>query len=172
MQYESTRGGLKSIKSAEAIKRGLAPDGGLFVPEDRIEMTLDDINEMINMSYQDRAVCILRKYLTDYSDQEIADCVYSAYTTQKFGDSSIAPVYRLNENVHILELWHGPTCAFKDMALQILPHFLVKAVKKTSSSASNTASKLKLKKPAPQTKAGNKPVEKKTVKTDKKPGKK
>ncbi len=131
MQYESTRGGLKSIKSAEAIKRGLAPDGGLFVPEDRVEMTLDDINKMIDMSYQDRAVHILKKYLTDYSDQEIADCVYNAYTTQKFGDSSIAPVYRLNENVHILELWHGPTCAFKDMALQILPHFLVKAVRKT-----------------------------------------
>lgn len=131
MHYESTRGGLKSIESAEAIKRGLAPDGGLFVPEDRVEMTIDDINEMINMSYQDRAVYILKKFLTDYSDQEIADCVYNAYTTQKFGDTNIAPVYRLNENVHILELWHGPTCAFKDMALQILPHFLVKAVRKT-----------------------------------------
>lgn len=131
MHYGSTRGGLKSLKSAEAIKMGLAPDGGLFVPEVRVKMTLDDINELIDMSYQDRAVHILKKYLTDYSDQEIADCVYNAYTTQKFGDSKIAPVYRLNENVHILELWHGPTCAFKDMALQILPHFLVKAVRKT-----------------------------------------
>lgn len=131
MRYESTRGGLKSIESAEAIKRGLAPDGGLFVPEVRVDMTLDDINKLVNMSYQDRAVYVLKKFLTDYSDQELADCVYSAYTTEKFGDEAIAPVHRLNENVHILELWHGPTCAFKDMALQILPHFLVKAVRKT-----------------------------------------
>ncbi|WP_010248140.1 threonine synthase [Acetivibrio cellulolyticus] len=131
MHYESTRGGLKSLESAEAIKRGLAPDGGLFVPDARVEMTLDDINKLVEMSYQDRAVYILKKYLTDYSDQEITDCVYNAYTTEKFGDDRIAPVYRLNENVHVLELWHGPTCAFKDMALQILPHFLVKAVRKT-----------------------------------------
>jgi len=131
MLYESTRGGLKSIQSAEAIKRGLAPDGGLFVPENRVKFTLDDINEMVNMSYQDRAVYILKNYLTDFSDQELADCVNNAYTAQKFGNSSIAPVYKLNENVHILELWHGPTCAFKDMALQILPHFLVKSVRKT-----------------------------------------
>ncbi|OPZ94243.1 MAG: Threonine synthase [Firmicutes bacterium ADurb.Bin419] len=132
MHYESTRGGLKSLESAEAIKRGLAPDGGLFVPEDRVEISLDDINELVEMSYQERAVYILKKYLTDYTDQEIADCVYNAYTTEKFGgNSSIAPVFRLNENVHVLELWHGPTCAFKDMALQILPHFLVKAMRKT-----------------------------------------
>ena len=131
MQYESTRGGFKSVQSAEAIKRGLAPDGGLFVPEERVELTLDNINKMVNMSYQERAVYILKKYLTDFTEQEIADCVNNAYTVQKFGDSSIAPVYKLNENVHILELWHGPTCAFKDMALQILPHFLVKAVRKT-----------------------------------------
>ncbi len=132
MHYESTRGGLKSLESAEAIKRGLASDGGLFVPEDRVEISLDDINKMVEMTYQERAVFILKKYLTDYTDQEIADCVYNAYTTEKFGgNSSIAPIYRLNENVHVLELWHGPTCAFKDMALQILPHFLVKAVRKT-----------------------------------------
>jgi len=131
MHYESTRGGLKSIESAEAIKKGLASDGGLFVPKERVEMTLDDINKMVDMTYQDRAIYILKKYLTDYTDEEIADCVYSAYTAQKFESESIAPVHRLNENVHILELWHGPTCAFKDMALQILPHFLVKAVRKT-----------------------------------------
>ena len=132
MHYESTRGGLKSVDSAEAIKRGLASDGGLFVPEERVEISLDDIKKMVEMSYQERAVFILKRYLTDYTDQEIADCVYNAYTTGKFdGNSSIAPVFRLNENVHVLELWHGPTCAFKDMALQILPHFLVKAVRKT-----------------------------------------
>ncbi|HHV29735.1 threonine synthase [Acetivibrio mesophilus] len=131
MYYESTRGGLKSVLSAEAIKRGIAPDGGLFVPEKNISLTNDEISAMADMSYQERALYILKHYLTDYSDEEIADCVYSAYTDEKFGDKRIAPLTRLNENVNILELWHGPTCAFKDMALQILPHFLVKAVRKT-----------------------------------------
>lgn len=131
MQYESTRGGLKSVSSAEAIKRGIAPDGGLFVPEKNVEFSLDDINKMVNMSYNQRAVYILKAFLTDYSEEEISECVNSAYTAEKFEDSRIAPIFKLNDNVHILELWHGPTCAFKDMALQILPHFLVKAVAKT-----------------------------------------
>ncbi|MFZ5986485.1 MAG: threonine synthase [Bacillota bacterium] len=131
MQYESTRGGLKSVLSAEAIKRGIAPDGGLFVPEECVVLTMEEIENMVDMSYQERAIYILRHYLTDYSDVEIAECVNSAYRSDKFGSSDIAPVHRLNENVHVLELWHGPTCAFKDMALQILPQFLVKAVRKT-----------------------------------------
>lgn len=131
MHYESTRGGLKSVSSAEAIKRGLAPDGGLFVPEKYVRFTQDAILSLVDMSYQERAVYILKHFLTDYSLEEITDCVYNAYTEEKFGGNKIAPLFKLNENVHVLELWHGPTCAFKDMALQILPHFLVKAVRKT-----------------------------------------
>ncbi|MCX7708606.1 MAG: threonine synthase [Clostridia bacterium] len=131
MFYESTRGGLKSVLSAEAIKKGIAPDGGLFVPETNVKLTLSDIEQLSGMSYQERAVYILKLFIDDYSEEEIKDCVYSAYTKSKFGCEEIAPVYKLNENVHILELWHGPTCAFKDMALQILPHFLVKAMNKT-----------------------------------------
>lgn len=131
MFYESTRGGLKGILSAEAIKRGIAPDGGLFVPEQTTKLSLTDIDKMITMTYQEIAIKILKLFIDDYSEEEISDCVYSAYTAEKFETESIAPVIRLNENVHILELWHGPTCAFKDIALQILPHLLVKAVKKT-----------------------------------------
>jgi threonine synthase len=131
MHYESTRGGLKSVLSAEAIKQGIAPDGGLFVPEKRVKLSKDEITSLVGMNYRDRAVHILKPYLTDYSDEEIKDCVYNAYTEEKFGHPEIAPLFKLNENVNILELWHGPTCAFKDMALQILPHFLVKAVRKT-----------------------------------------
>jgi len=131
MLYESTRGGIKSVLSAEAIKSGIAPDGGLFVPETSVKMTLDEIGKLINMTYQERAILILKKYIDDYTDEEIIDCVNNAYTNKKFGCDEIAPVYKLNENVYILELWHGPTCAFKDMALQILPHLMVKAVSKT-----------------------------------------
>jgi threonine synthase len=131
MFYESTRGGLRSILSAEAIKRGIAPDGGLFVPEKEVKLTLDEISQLIDMSYQQRALTILKYFIDDYSDEEIYDCVNKAYTAEKFGGKVIAPLYKLNENVHVLELWHGPTCAFKDMALQMLPHLLVKAVRKT-----------------------------------------
>ena len=131
MFYESTRGGLKSISSAEAIKRGIAPDGGLFVPDEEIKMSLDEIGKLVNMNYQQRAAAILKYYLNDYSDQEIEECVNSAYTLEKFGCKEIAPINKLTDNIHVLELWHGPTCAFKDMALQILPHLLVRAMKKT-----------------------------------------
>jgi len=131
MFYESTRGGLGSITSAEAIMRGIAPDGGLFVPETRVRLTPAQIEQLVNMSYQERAEAILKHYIDDYTEEEIKESINSAYSEKKFGCREIAPVYRLNDNISILELWHGPTCAFKDMALQILPHLLVKAVKKT-----------------------------------------
>lgn len=131
MFYESTRGGLNSVLSAEAIKRGLAPDGGLFVPQSGVKLSPAQIEDLVPMSYQDRATNILKHFIDDYTDEEIAECVNSAYTEDKFGCVEIAPIYKLNEHVHILELWHGPTCAFKDMALQILPHLLVKAMRKT-----------------------------------------
>ena len=131
MYYKSTRGGLDSISSAQAIKMGIAPDGGLFVPERLVKFSLDQINSLVELDYKKRAVYILEQYLTDYSHDEIVECVNNAYSDDKFESSKIAPVVKLNENVSILELWHGPTCAFKDMALQILPWFLTKAVKKT-----------------------------------------
>lgn len=134
MYYESTRGGLRSISSAEAIKRGIVPDGGLFVPEEKPRVSLQLIGQLLEMTYQKRAKTILKYFIDDYTESEIDDCVIKAYTAEKFGCDEIAPLIRLNENVSILELWHGPTCAFKDMALQILPHLLVKAVRKTGES--------------------------------------
>lgn len=131
MLYESTRGGLGSIPPARAIKMGIAPDGGLFVPEKRPVIGMGAIEKMIGMTYQEKAVEILKAYIDDYTNDEIKECVDAAYTPEKFGGSEVAPLYRLNDNACILELWHGPTCAFKDMALQILPHLLVKAMKKT-----------------------------------------
>ena len=131
MLYESTRGGFKSITSVEVIKQGIAPDGGLFVPEQGVQFPLDKIKKLVPLDYRQRAVEILKLYLDDYSAEDLTDCVSSAYAPDKFSSEEIAPLVKLNESAHILELWHGPTCAFKDMALQILPHLLVKAVRQT-----------------------------------------
>ena len=130
MHYRSTRGGEQGISSAGAIKKGLASDGGLFVPESFSVLSAQEIEQLAQMSYQERAVCLFKHFLTDYTDDEIKECVHNAYDG-KFSNEDIAPVVSLNETLHMMELWHGPTCAFKDMALQILPHFLVKAIKKT-----------------------------------------
>ncbi len=131
MYYESTRGGLKNISSAEAIKRGLAPDGGLFVPQAAVKLTDDEIVSLAAMNYNERAVFILSRFLDDYSREELTECVNGAYSGGRFEDNRVAPVKKLSSNAYIMELWHGPTCAFKDVALQILPRLLVKANEKT-----------------------------------------
>lgn len=129
MHYQSTRGGIQSIPSVQAIIQGIAPDGGLFVPEQHPLLALEEIAALVPQSYQERALSILGHYLDDYPPADLHECVYSAYTALKFGSSQIAPLVKLTDTAHILELWHGPTCAFKDMALQILPHLLVKALR-------------------------------------------
>ncbi len=131
MQYRSTRDSKLNVTSALAIKTGLSPEGGLFLPETVPNVSLEEIGALANMSYNERAVNILSRFLTDFSQEEIVHCVNSAYTREKFETDEIAPVYKLNENAYFLELWHGPTCAFKDMALQILPHLLLKSIQKT-----------------------------------------
>lgn len=135
MLYESTRGGLKNIMSAEAIKRGLADDGGLFVPQSVVKLTLDEISSLASMNYNERAVYILGRFLDDYTHEELIECVRGAYSGGKFEDNHVAPVRKLNGSTYIMELWHGPTYAFKDVALQILPRLLVKANLKTKESA-------------------------------------
>lgn len=131
MYYISTRGGQEHVLSAEAIKKGLAPDGGLYVPEMPVRLTPDEIFGLTTMSYRERAVFILRSFLDDYTIEELEECVAGAYTAAKFESDNIAPLRKLNDNAFVLELWHGPTCAFKDVALQILPRLMVKAVRKT-----------------------------------------
>ena len=132
MQYQSTRDKKLSVTSAQAIKKGLSAEGGLFVPEEIPAISIEEIKMMSDMTYTQRAYTVLKKFLTDFSEEELLDCVNSAYTKEKFETSSIAPVYKLNSSQYFLELWHGPTCAFKDMALQILPHLLTKSMKKTN----------------------------------------
>ncbi len=131
MQYRSTRDSKLNVSSALAIKTGLAPDGGLFLPETVPSVSLEDIGALAKMSYNERAVNILSRFLTDFTQEEIVSCVNNAYSREKFETDEIAPIYKLDDKAYFLELWHGPTCAFKDMALQILPHLLLKSIQKT-----------------------------------------
>ncbi len=134
MMYNSTTDKNVSVLSAQAIAQGISKDGGLFVPQEIPTYSLEDIKNMLTMSYNDRAKKIVADFLTDFTTQEVNDCVDKAYTSDKFGCDNPAPLVSFKNNdvdINMLELWHGPTCAFKDMALQILPHFLTKALDKT-----------------------------------------
>ncbi|WP_066632870.1 threonine synthase [Desulfolucanica intricata] len=131
MLYESTRGKYNTILSAEAIKQGIAPDGGLFVPSKGVALSAEQIYDMIDLNYKQIAIEILKLFLTDFTEEEITDCVNNAYNEDKFDAKEITPLSKLSDYLFVLELWHGPTCAFKDMALQILPHFLTRAAEKT-----------------------------------------
>lgn len=132
--YCSTRGKNDNVSAAQAIKAGIAADGGLFVPVDVPKITDKWLGELVNLDYGRRAFNVLRLFLPDYSDEELNFCIEAAYTTAKFDDAAIAPLVPISENKFVLELWHGPTSAFKDMALQILPQLLSKALSKTNES--------------------------------------
>ncbi len=124
MRYNSTRDSRVSVSSAQAIVQGISRDGGLFVPDSLPRVTAADIAAMTKMPYEERAASILCRFLTDFTKEETAACARAAYASGAFRSPAVAPVHTLEEGVHILELWHGPTCAFKDMALQILPHLM------------------------------------------------
>ncbi len=130
MSFISTRGGA-CVTASQAILRGLAPDGGLYVPAVFPQMTLADIAALTKLDYRARALTILRGYLDDFNAQELADAIASAYEAAKFDDAAIAPTKKLDSNTHVLELFHGPTLAFKDMALQLLPHLTTLSAKKS-----------------------------------------
>ncbi len=130
MLYVSTRGKTDLISSAHAIARGLAEDGGLFVPQRIPVMRLADIKAMSNKPYTERAIDVLLQYLTDFTEAELRECVNAAYDKKKFGENPV-PLVQVNDNTGVLELWHGPTSAFKDMALQLLPHLLIRSMAKS-----------------------------------------
>lgn len=131
MKYISTRGGMFPVSSADAILRGLAPDGGLFVPESLFKLQYDEIAAMADMNYKQRAQIILAHFLDDFSDSEIEYFIRSAYNSENFDSIKIAPLRILTSQLFIQELWHGPTSAFKDIALQFLPQVMVKAAEKS-----------------------------------------
>ena len=130
MNYISTRGIAKEKVSASyAIKTGLAADGGLFMPESIPEISEGELKSLMSDTYPVRAAKILAKFLTDYTYEELLIDAEGAYAKEKFG-SSPAPVTKLDDKNYMLELWHGPTCAFKDMALQIMPRLFTRAIRK------------------------------------------
>lgn len=131
MKYNSTRNSSLSVDSAKAINDGISKDGGLFVPNELPKLDKEFFVRLSKMSYIDRAGEILRLFLTDFTDDEIKACTNGAYAGT-FDNDCPAPLYRLNDNTSVLELWHGPTCAFKDMALQILPYLLTTSSKKVA----------------------------------------
>lgn len=131
MKYNSTRNSTLSVDSAKAINDGISKDGGLFVPNELPKLDKEFFVRLSKMSYIDRAGEILRLFLTDFTDEEIKACTNGAYAGT-FDNDCPAPLYRLNDNTSVLELWHGPTCAFKDMALQILPYLLTTSSKKVA----------------------------------------
>ena len=121
MYFISTRGNEK-VTAAQAIVQGLAKDGGLFVPERFPQVTKEELDAMIPMSYAERACFVLSKYLEEYDKAGLLAACEKAYS--KFEGKDAAPLVRLDEGVYMLELFHGPTCAFKDMALTLLPYLL------------------------------------------------
>ena len=134
MLYNSTQNAAEVVSAAQAIAQGISKDGGLFVPQEFPKYSAETFNELLKLDYKGRAKKVFADFLSDFTEEEINDCVENAYTKEKFGSDNPAPLAyaKLNgKELNILELWHGPTCAFKDMALQILPHFLTKSLKKT-----------------------------------------
>ncbi len=125
--YKSTRDAEKTVTASQAILKGLADDGGLFVPVliPKLPVSLGELKEM---TYQEIAYTVMKEFLTDFTEEELKNCIAKAYDS-KFDTEEIAPLAKV-EDAYYLELFHGATIAFKDMALSILPHLLTTSAKK------------------------------------------
>ena len=131
LKYYSTRDTAVRMDSAEAIKMGLSRDGGLLTPESIPQIDEAFLSGLVSARYQERAAKVMGLYLTDYSYEELLAFAENAYGPDKFDTEAVAPVRKVDDTTHCLELWHGPTSAFKDMALQMLPQLLSAALRKT-----------------------------------------
>ena len=125
--YKSTRDNKVAVTASQAILKGLSEDGGLFMPAQIPELDLS-MKDMVNMSYQEIAYEVMKLFLTDFTEEELKNCIRCAYD-EKFDTEEIAPLAKV-EDAYYLELFHGATIAFKDMALSILPHLMTTAAKK------------------------------------------
>ncbi len=123
MEFISTRGG-QSVTGAQAVVQGIASDGGLFVPREFPRITSEELEEMLSFDYPERAAFLLHRYFDEYDKDELLEALRKAY--KKFEGEDPAPLVRMDNGMYMLELYHGPTCAFKDMALTVLPYLLKK----------------------------------------------
>ena len=130
MNYFSTRNDQVTYTAAQAMAMGIAPDGGLFVPATIPTVDETGLRRLAAMDYRARAAEIMSLYLEEFSREELEGFVRAAYA-DNFDDPAVAPLRFLDDGTAFLELWHGPTCAFKDMALQMLPHLLTASLRKT-----------------------------------------
>ncbi len=131
MQYTSTRNNTIAVSAAQAIAQGISTEGGLFVPCALPKLTAEDFAALADMAYNERATYVLSRFLTDFTPAEVEECTGAAYGAQ-FDTPAVAPLNVVDDTHNVLELWHGPTCAFKDMALQILPHLMRVSTAKTA----------------------------------------
>jgi hypothetical protein len=125
--YKSTRGNGETVTASQAILKGLSDDGGLFVPTSIPALDVP-MEKLAAMSYQEVAYEVMSRFLTDFTEDELKNCIANAYDA-KFDTEEIAPLTKA-DGVYYLELFHGATIAFKDMALSILPHLMTTAAKK------------------------------------------
>lgn len=130
MNYLSTRNRDLRMSAPQAIAKGLAPDGGLLTPAVLPRLPASAMETMKEMSYQQRVVYIMNSFLEGFAASELTTYAAEAYGGGKFSHEDVAPVHKLDDSNYCLELWHGPTCAFKDMALQMLPHLLSASLEK------------------------------------------
>ena len=131
MKYYSTRDRSVRLDAAEAMEMGLSRDGGLLTPCEIPQIDEAFLDSLVHVRYQERSAKVMALYLTDYTEAELLNFAENAYGPEKYDTEAVAPVRTLDEITHCLELWHGPTSAFKDMALQMLPQLLSAALKKT-----------------------------------------
>ena len=131
MHYVSTRDAARRLTASEAIVEGLSRDGGLYLPAQIPQITLAQIEALAKLPYPQRAAKLMKLYLDEFTEEELLGFAEKAYGPEKFDTPAAAPVVNPEEGVYVQELWHGPTCAFKDMALQMLPYLLTASLRKT-----------------------------------------
>ena len=128
MKFISTRGKSPAVTAAEAIRRGLAPDGGLYVPDALPVFSASELEALLTLPYAELSAAVLERFLPGFSREELLGYTKKAYAS--FDDGAVVPLHALGDKLWTMELFHGPTCAFKDVALQILPYLLAASVRK------------------------------------------
>ncbi|HEX2955036.1 MAG TPA: threonine synthase [Bacillota bacterium] len=131
MNYRSTRGDGASVSGAQAIVSGIAPDGGLYLPDRWPVLTLAEQQKMAGMKFAGRSFEVLRRFLPELPGQELEEGIQKGYDVARWSSPEIVPTVSLNDKLSVMEIWHGPTHAFKDVALQVLPYLLRSSLRVT-----------------------------------------